>query len=1080
MAIFKPIHVVESKLGNVSKVAGQLIITTDVGNIYFDASTSNRILIANKYTLPVATSNALGGVKSGTDITVDASGNVSVNDNSHAHTIANITGLQSSLDAKLNTSLKGANGGLATLDSSGHVPTSQLPSYVDDVLEFNTKSGFPKTGEAGKIYVDLTTNLTYRWSGTEYIEISPSIALGRTSSTAFPGDAGKALEDKINKTVGSTSKPVYLSSGTFTECGSSLGVSITGNAATATKLQNASTINGTNFDGTKPITTANWGTARTITIGRTGKSVNGGTNVAWSLDEIGAVNKAGDTVTGALTVNGALETKSTLKAAGAATLSSTLGVAGKITGSNGLEVTGATKILSTTGKNGTLDVDGATALKSTLNVTGIITGSDEIRSTAVNVLRAIYGNYGFIIRNDGRDVWFLLTDSGAQTGLYNNFRPFRINCSTGNVTIGTPLEASNTLAVKGTSAFTGRTIHNGKITIPSTGDMWLTGKTGTNASINISTVQTDSHYHPYLAVTAKDGHVFNIGGYVNQVGFYGYYSDRKDSGTDWKFYVDTGNGNWYCDKKITATGGFTGDLTGNASTATKLTSSAGSTTTPIYFKDGVPVAITGSISNNTTGNAATAGTADKLGTSTVGSGTKPIYLNSGTAAASSSTVGSDTTPVYLNSGTITALQTELRKYYGSLASSGWKSLGGRASWAGVLASYNSSAPTWLSDQYSSTVVFGSFDTKGYIDTSYRSPIFTVGGGSVTNSTDDAPRWYMKFSGTSGAAYTFPASSKTLAANDGSNASGSWGISITGNAATATQLQTARTIGLSGGATGTATSFNGTANISIPVTEVKEAYLSWGGKNFADNFGPIDGAMIPDLGADRFAFGKPAGVTIEYSTDGGNTWTDYGATDAQKKALFGAGEVNFTIGKNTTNGAGDLNKQLRITIKTENFGVYTILNKFAIYVSTGGSTGCWCSIDRALESTPTTWENSANKVAISGWSGWNIINVSDFRTYGNTTTSQYGRIRFTFGCTGTTSRDYIGLTIFRIMAFGGVGWTTPSTMAKKGTIYDYDSDQNVTFPARVTANGAIKSNTQVQIGNLAWVKESDGSYSLKTV
>lgn len=63
---------------------------------------------------------------------------------------------------------------------------------------------------------------------------------------------------------------------------------ITGNAATATKLQTVRTINGTNFDGTDNITTANWGTARTITIGSTGKSVNGSGNVSWSLSEIGA------------------------------------------------------------------------------------------------------------------------------------------------------------------------------------------------------------------------------------------------------------------------------------------------------------------------------------------------------------------------------------------------------------------------------------------------------------------------------------------------------------------------------------------------------------------------------------------------------------------------------------------------------------------------------------------------------------------------------------------------------------------------------------------------------------------------
>lgn len=90
------------------------------------------------------------------------------------------------------TSQKGANSGVAELDSSGKVPSSQLPSFVDDVLEYSAKSSFPATGETGKIYVDTATNLTYRWSGSAYVEISPSLALGETSSTAYRGDRGAA------------------------------------------------------------------------------------------------------------------------------------------------------------------------------------------------------------------------------------------------------------------------------------------------------------------------------------------------------------------------------------------------------------------------------------------------------------------------------------------------------------------------------------------------------------------------------------------------------------------------------------------------------------------------------------------------------------------------------------------------------------------------------------------------------------------------------------------------------------------------------------------------------------------------
>lgn len=73
----------------------------------------------------------------------------------------------------------------------GKVPSSQLPSYVDDVLEFANLASFPATGESGKIYIAIDTNLTYRWGGSSYVVMSSSLALGETESTAYRGDRGK-------------------------------------------------------------------------------------------------------------------------------------------------------------------------------------------------------------------------------------------------------------------------------------------------------------------------------------------------------------------------------------------------------------------------------------------------------------------------------------------------------------------------------------------------------------------------------------------------------------------------------------------------------------------------------------------------------------------------------------------------------------------------------------------------------------------------------------------------------------------------------------------------------------------------
>lgn len=82
---------------------------------------------------------------------------------------------------RIATSEKGAVNGVATLDAAGKIPTDQLPSYVDDVKEYENKAAFPETGEADKIYVDIATGDIYRWSGTQYIRINASVASADTA-----------------------------------------------------------------------------------------------------------------------------------------------------------------------------------------------------------------------------------------------------------------------------------------------------------------------------------------------------------------------------------------------------------------------------------------------------------------------------------------------------------------------------------------------------------------------------------------------------------------------------------------------------------------------------------------------------------------------------------------------------------------------------------------------------------------------------------------------------------------------------------------------------------------------------------
>lgn len=115
--------------------------------------------------------------------------------NTHAHNTSDITGLSDALALKADVSSITAKADLV----DGKVPTSQLPSFVDDIVEYNGSANFPTTGESGKIYVDTSANTIYRWSGSAYVQIPTSVAVGETPNCAHRGDHGKhAYDHSIN------------------------------------------------------------------------------------------------------------------------------------------------------------------------------------------------------------------------------------------------------------------------------------------------------------------------------------------------------------------------------------------------------------------------------------------------------------------------------------------------------------------------------------------------------------------------------------------------------------------------------------------------------------------------------------------------------------------------------------------------------------------------------------------------------------------------------------------------------------------------------------------------------------------
>ena len=271
--------------------------------------------------------------------------------------------------------------------------------------------------------------------------------------------------------------------------------------------------------------------------------------------------------------------------------------------------------------------------------------------------------------------------------------------------------------------------------------------------------------------------------------------------------------------------------------------------------------------------------------------------------------------------------------------------------------------------------------------------------------------------------------------------------ISGSAA---KLTTPRKIALYGALTGTATSFDGSSDISIATGDIREAHLIWGGLNLSGKVSPLDAAMSPYHHANRFAFANPNGITIEYSRDGGTTWVDYGASNEEKIKLVSGIGSQFYIGGRST--GTTIDDKLRITFSAMTMGFYIRLRKLLIRLSTEGATGCNVIVEKSLNSDPDTY-SEITTAPVSGWSGWNSIPTGQIY-FGSNTSSNYKRIRLTFGITGINTNYSNAMFISQVMAFSDEVYSANNTFAKFNHLYDYDYQQNAIFPAKVTATDFV--------------------------
>ena len=228
-------------------------------------------------------------------------------------------------------------------------------------------------------------------------------------------------------------------------------------------------------------------------------------------------------------------------------------------------------------------------------------------------------------------------------------------------------------------------------------------------------------------------------------------------------------------------------------------------------------------------------------------------------------------------------------------------------------------------------------------------------------------------------------------------------------------------------------------------------VGWGGKAVVGAVSPVSAALIGAIGSNKFELCDPAGVKVEYSTDGGDTWEDYGCNDPNKIQLLSESlGTNLTIGK-VWDRYATVNDRLRVTVTANDCNVYTMLKSILLNVSTNGSKKCTVTIEQSRIGAPDDFAViSTNN--LDGWTGWNEIPLQKQFGGAQTQVDQTNSIRLTFqaGQPPTSGAIKGNLALLNLLFIGITTWRVNSNIARFGHLYKYDYAGNATFPAEVAA------------------------------
>lgn len=382
-------------------------------------------------------------------------------------------------------------------------------------------------------------------------------------------------------------------------------------------------------------------------------------------------------------------------------------------------------------------------------------------------------------------------------------------------------------------------------------------------------------------------------------------------------------------------------------------------------------------------------------TGSVGNATQPVYIDAGVIKACTAYANASVNYATSAGGVawtnVSGKPIEFGTYSGALNTNGWKTLGGRSSGSKIYISYNNNSATWNSETYSASMVFGCQDTKGLLDIGYNNPIVTFGGSSATGGTDNDPKWYFKLSATSGQTYTFPTTSKTLAAADGSNASFNTSV-LTGGTlgtdrgGTGTNAHTANRLAWSYTASKVQAGYHyaNETKVGINLTSEPTTNFYVNGTSYLNGATTINGNLIfptanlldwnSDTYRQRIAITddsttNTAVFTFQQSTNSGSSYTDLFTIKDNGTVVATTFDGNATSASKATGviDAGNANKVLTIR-----------------YSGNGAAATDWIPMhDSNGNLVPVSSENLANKVRDKASGDWDI-NITGISKY----TKQY--------------------------------------------------------------------------------------------